>query len=316
MEYTLALAKRFDQFLSDSPSPSPTPHAGHFARHLLAPFDAMEEFVCGAALRESVAALWESSGVPEAPAVLFIDRRGGKLGGNVAATLIELLSRQAPGASLVYVGFGMPPRGVGRLLQAMLVRKGTETGVAVNVVSAARAAEEFQPDEAALRALLSGAALVISFAPPGSAALLPHDAEQRDAWVTAAHVNVLSFPDPEHVVADLPRLEKVLGHDPGFKHLRLWVQVREAHQWTVAGDCRVGELGDAQAQLWPLIDHAQRLPWRLLMVPEAHDAPVGTPLHCPSVGAVSDGASDVGIRVARVIPAGGHFVAVGRGVRA
>jgi hypothetical protein len=312
-ELTLPLARRFAQALDGI--------SEHWhdrqnkTRDLLTSFDAMEEMISASLLRETVARHFsQHTTAGTAPVVLFMDRKGGKAGGHTSGTIISLLATLATEISYVHIGFNTPPRGIGTLLQSSLMRKGTEHGVVVDVVSSTAPAEGLSWPDVQIRELLESATLIITYAPEGSAGLIPFEPPGVDPLIARSHINVLSFPDPEYSVADLPRYEAIVAKRPEFKHIRVWIQILEEGRWNTLGHCVIGSGGDASTRLWQFIDNAKRHPWRLLLEPMAHDLPTGVPLHCPSRTVLTDH-FPTGLRIDRVVTAGNNVVLVGSGER-
>jgi hypothetical protein len=155
--------------------------------------------------------------------------------------------------------------------------------------------------------------MVITFAPSGSAGLIPREDRRPDPLLARSHAAVLSFPDPESLVAGLPGLAESVERDPGMDALRFWARVgRESGADGDLGRCVLGPGGDAAERLWVLLDNAKRHRYRILAEPMLDGLPSGDPLICPCRALIE---SDLlpGLRVERVVPAGDRLVAVGSG---
>ena len=259
-------------------------------RYLSRVGDSLEKMIDASLLREALATFLEKRTLPPAPVIVFMDRRGGGEGVRVSSDLLMLLAAHTQNAQYVHVSFVTPAGGVGTLLRSALARKGADCGILVDVVAHKRPAEGMRltPDEA--DALVKDCDLVITFAPEGTAGLIFSADDTRshaayDELLTRSHINVLSFPDPEHVVADLARYEQIIAERPGFKHIRFWVQIREGDDaWATLGQCLLGAGGDAKERLWVLVDNAKRHLYRILAEPVARDVAVGAPLIYPCKG--------------------------------
>ncbi|MBN2341698.1 MAG: hypothetical protein JXX29_09775 [Deltaproteobacteria bacterium] len=250
-------------------------------RHLSRVSDPLEKMVDSSLLREAVAKYLDAYVLPRAPVILFMDRRGGGEGVKISSNLLELISTKYTEAQYIHVSFVTPSGGVGTLLRSALVRKGAECGVLVEVVAHKRPAEGMQLNGDAVDTLMAGCDLVITYAPEGTAGLIFQSDEAHDELLARSHISVLSFPDAEHVVADLPRYEEIIARRPGFNHVRFWVQVKDGDSYSTLGQCTLGSGGDAHERLWVLVDNAKRHVYRVLAEPIARDVAIGLPLVHP-----------------------------------
>jgi hypothetical protein len=273
--------------------------------------DSLEKIVDASLLREALAHRLEKEPLPPSPVIVFMDRRGGGEGVKISSDLIELLSKNSRNAQYVHVSFVTPAGGVGTLLRSALARKGAEFGILVDVVAHKRPAEGMCLSAEAADALVKDCDLVITFAPEGTAGLMIQAEDTRDELAARSHINVLSFPDPEHVVADLERYEKVMAERPGFKHIRFWVQIWENDVWHTLGQCILGAGGDARERLWVLLDNAKRHIYRVMAEPLARDVAVGEPLVFPCKGLLSSASISLfGVRPTRIVQAGTDVIMV------
>jgi hypothetical protein len=281
------------------------------SRHLANISDSLERMVTGSILREALTKYLDSHVLAEKPQIVFMDRKGGGKNMKTIESVIELLGSRLKGCSFIHIAFATPPKGVGTLLGSSLARKGAESGVAVEVVAQNKPAEGLEFTIEQTEELLQEASLVITYAPDGIAGLLPMNAESPDPLIKASHLCVLTFPDPEHVVADLPRYEEVIAQRPGFNKIRFKVQTAEKNrEFKTLDFCTLSANGDAHEKLWRLLDNARRLNYRLLAEPIAHDVPVGRPLYCPCK-ALLKSTSRIGTKIDKIIPAGSDLVLTG-----
>lgn len=250
-------------------------------RHLPKVADELEKMVDSSMLREAVAKYLDNHPLPNAPIIVFMDRRGGGDGVKISSDLLEIISAKCSCAQYVHVSFVTPQGGVGTLLRSALVRKGAECGILVDVVAHKRPAEGMRISTDEADALVADCDLVITFAPEGTAGLIYPSDDAHDELIARSHLSVLSFPDAEHIVADLVRYEQIISQRPGFKHIRFWIQVKEAQGYTTIGQCTLGTGGDAHERLWTLVDNAKRQLYRVLAEPIARDVSVGIPLVYP-----------------------------------
>lgn len=288
-------------------------------RHLSKVSDKLEKMVDGSLLREALGKYLETFALPQSPVIVFMDRRGGGEGVKISSEVLEILSQKYKGAQYVHVSFVTPAGGVGTLLRSALVRKGAECGVLVDVIAHKRPAEGMALDAAQADQLVEDCDLVITFAPEGTAGLIfksgdAHSSKAHDELLARSHISVLSFPDAEHVVADLSRYEQIVSQRPGFNHIRFWVQVKEADGYATLGQCTLGEGGDAHERLWVLLDNAKRHVYRILAEPIARDVAVGVPLVYPC-RTLLESHPFLGIEPDKIVQAGSDIVMVAHKAR-
>ncbi len=282
------------------------------ARRLLGPTDSFDRFVPSSLVNEATASLLAGLRERSDPVILFMDRLGGGDGGQCAASLIKILGESTRGASFIHISFSTPSRGLGSLLRGNLTRAGAETGVLVDVVAHNRPAEGMVMTREEADSLVADCDLVVTFAPGGSAGLIPGEELKTDPLLTRSHVNVLSFPDPESLVADLPRLSEAIARDPEMDSIRFWAQIHAADGATPdLGRCHLGEDGDADSRLWVLLDNAKRHRYSFTLEPMLEKLPTGVALLCPCSAAMSSAVP--GVRIDRIVPAGNRLLVVGTG---
>jgi len=282
-------------------------------RQLLATPDPFERVVPNGLLGEAAARFLGEASVPERPLTLLMDRLGGGDSVRAAATLIGTVGEAWPRGSFVHVAFATPPRGVGALVRANLTRVGAETGVLVDVVAHNRPAEGLRLAARDVESLLGQVNLVVTYAPGGVAGLVGASADRGfDHLLARSHVAVLSFPDPEALVADLASLGQVAAREPGLDALRFWVEVEDDGAFRELGHTVLGAGGDAGERLWVLLDNARRHRYRIQIEPMHDGLPAGDSILCPCQ-TVLEGGLLPELVVARVVKAGGRLVVVGRG---
>ena len=278
-------------------------------RHLSKTNDSLEKMVDSSLLREAVAKYLEKCPLPASPVIAFMDRRGGGEGVRISSDILEMLSQQTQNAQYVHVSFVTPAGGVGSLLRGALARKGADCGILVDVVAHKRPAEGMRLSPAEADGLVADCDLVITFAPEGTAGLIFQSDDGRDELLARSHISVLSFPDPEHVVADLDRYEQIVTERPGFNHIRFWVQTWDDNAWTTLGQCMLGKGGDARQRLWKLVDSAKRHVYRILAEPIAREIAIGVPLIYPCKGLLESRRFH-GIVAEKIVQAGSDIIMV------
>ena len=249
------------------------------ARQLLRGVDPFERFVPARLLLEALKTHLDQRRLPDKPVVLFMDRLGGGDGAHAAAPIIDTLGKRFRGASFIHVSFATPSRGLGSLLRGNLTRSGAEHGVMVDVVSYNRPAEGLNLDSRQIEAIHNECDLLITYSPGGAGGLLPYPAHPKgDPLLALSHVCVLSFPDPESSVADLPGYRTVIEAEPGLCSLLLRMQVmNDSGQLEELARCTLGPDGDAEDRLWVLLDNARRRRYCLFIEPMSGGRPAGAP---------------------------------------
>jgi hypothetical protein len=282
------------------------------ARRLLASGDPFERLVPLRLLGEALGQRLEQATWSRAPLVLFMDRLGGADGIRAATAVIEQIGGRWSGAALVYVSYATPQRGLGALVRASLTGTGAATGVLVDVVAHRCPADQLRLSDEDARALTAAADLVVTYAPGGVAGIGAGEHEAPpDLLLARSDLAVLSFPDPEAVVADLDGYARIIEDEPGLDALRFWVQARTEGGIADLGHAVLGPDGDARERLWVLLDNARRLRYRVLIDPLCDGLPAGTPLVCPCRTLIEE---QLAARVAieRVVAAGNRLVVVAR----
>ena len=272
-----------------------------------------ERIVDSSLLRESVAKTLDKFRSYKGPVVLLMDRKGGGQGSKVAADIITLLGKY-PRSILIYVPFVTPPHGVGTLIQSSLSRTGADYGVLVDVVSANIPAKGLHFTREQAERLVEKVDIVITYAPEGSAGLIPFEEMKIDNLIAVSHINVLSYPDADYVVADLPRYEQIISKRPGFNHIEFSVEVVNDGKIEQLGRCLLGKGGDAADRLWVLMDNARRQEYRVLAVPVAHNEFIDDPLFCPCETLLKKHIGQ-SIKVDKLVNGGNSLVVSGKGIR-
>ncbi len=281
-------------------------------RRLLLP-DPLEKLVPVKLLQEGVAQLIENLQLDPHPVVLFMDRTGGGEGARAAASIMPLIADRWPGFVLVHISFATPSQGLGTLVRNTLVMSGGDLGVTVYVVAHNRPVEGLKLSAADADRLVAECDLVISFSPGGAAGLAPvQQCVEKDLLLAKSHLAVLSYPDPEAVVAQLPTYKATLSAESSIDALRFWVQVEDEGSFEDLDYTVLGEQGDAEERLWALIDNARRRCYRVLVEPLNKGLPVGDSLHCPCRTEIAKVLASSG-HLSRIVPAGSRLVAVARG---
>ena len=284
------------------------------ARQLLRGADPFERFVPAKLLLEALKDHLDQRRLPDRPVVLFMDRLGGGEGSHAAGPIIETLGMRFRGASFIHASFATPSRGLGSLLRGNLTRSGAEHGVLVDVVSYNRPAEGFELDSRQIEAIRDECDLLITYSPSGSGGLLSYPSHPTDDSLLAlSHVCVLSFPDPESSVADLPGYRTVIQAEPGLDSLLFRMQVmNDSEQLEELARCTLGPDGDANDRLWVLLDNAKRRRYSLLVEPLSGGRSAGAPIHCPCRTLLKRGLIN-DVTVNRIVPAGNRLLAVAKG---
>jgi hypothetical protein len=284
------------------------------ARRLLAP-DALERLVPSKLLSETLGAALEVRPAPGQPSVLIMDRGGGGDGAKNTAALLPLVAARWPGARVVHAAFATP-RGVGILIKGVVAEAGAACGIAAEAVGGDGPVEGLRLCASDEESLVGGFDLVVTFAHSGAAGVTTRDLSlQGDPLLARSHAAVLSYPDPEGLVAELDRLEQAIEVEPGLDAVRFWVEAEDAGEFETLGYTTLGKGGDARERLWVLIDNAKRRRWRALVEPMHNGLPAGDPLVCPCRAVIETRlAGDA--RVVRVVPAGRLLVVVAEGLRA
>lgn len=284
------------------------------ARELLAS-DPLERLVPIRLLGEGLLGLVDGRSPPLSPIVLFFDRQGGGEGTQAARNALEALAERWRGVSFIHVALNTPARGAGTLVRNALVSAGARVGVAVHVVAHDRSATALASGEASVEDLMDGCDPVIVYAPGGAAGLEPPDRFPRsDAVLARAQLAVLSFPDPEALVSELPRLRAALATNRRLHAIRFDVEVEDGGAYALLGSAIIGPVDDADERLWVLVDNARRRCWRALVVPLSAHGPAGDPLVCPCRAAVERSLAPCAT-VLRVVPSGAKLVVLARGRR-
>jgi hypothetical protein len=287
---------------------------GRLSRRLLGHGDPFDMLVPSRLLEETFARAMEAIEPGPRPLVVAVDRLGGGEGVATSAALLRILAIRWPGAAFVHVAFNTPARGLGSLIRASLTRAGADAGIPVEVVAHDRPAWALKASPLEADALFEGVDLAIVFASRGAAGLGgdPADGQRRDLLLERSHAVVLSFVDPESLVADLDRFAAALAGEPGMDAVRFWVQAEGPDGRGELGHAVLADPGDARERLWVLLDNARRLRYRVLVEPMLHGLPAGDPLLCPCRTLIETGLRE-SLVIDRIVPAGGQLLVAGRG---
>ena len=283
------------------------------ARRLLAPPDPMDRLVTTKLLGESLGRLLSRAGLPPHPVVLLMDRLGGGDGVKAAQAVIARLSEIRPGAGLVHVAFSTPSRGLGALLRSTLARAGATSGILVEAVCEPRAAEGLELDEDATRALFDSCDISLTLCPGGAAGLLPMDGTAEDLLLSSSSSALLSFPDPEALVARLDALRAAASAAVDMDEVVIRASSWEDGDWIPVAECVLeGASPDAGERLWQILDNVKRRLYRMDLIPRARGKELA-PLVCPCRTAIERGAV-AELTSTKVIPASDHLLvsAIGR----
>jgi hypothetical protein len=275
--------------------------------------DPLERIVPETLLCERVGQFLETRQPKKQPLVIFLDFCGGGPGAQAAIRLMPLITQRLSGVSYIHVAFNTPSRGSGLLIRSLLQSAGAKHSIDVHVVSHNRPAQGLKASQAEIDEMLKNASLVIAYGPGGYGGFI---CQQGDAAVHSllarSHVGVLSLPDPDALVAELPNLEERLGGEPGLDAIRIWVQVKTDKGFEDLGTVVLGRGGDAKDRLWVLIDNARRRPYRALVEPMAVGVSNGDPLIWPCRTVVENDLLG-SATVVRTVPAGSRLVMVTQG---
>jgi hypothetical protein len=295
----------------DSISPSRT-DSQRATRRLLSK-DPLEQIIPGKLLEEGTGRLLTDQPLPDNPVVLFMDRGGGKEGTKTAQRLIPLIGKHCSNSSFIHVAFSTPARGIGTLIRNTLLKTGAEHGVSVYVAAADRPFRGLKISGRNADELTEHCTLAISFAPSGSAGLVrPETPGLEDHLLRQSHLSVLSYQDPESVVAELTTFERTIQDEQTIDGIRFWVQVEQNGTFEDLGVTDLGPGGHAKARLWALIDNARRQRYRVLVEPRQGGLPAGDPLVCPCQTVIERTVGQMA-SVERIVPAGATLVALARG---
>jgi hypothetical protein len=275
--------------------------------------DPLERLVPTKLLEEGVGLLMDELAPTDNPVVLFMDRAGGGDGARAAAGLMPILGKRWPGVSFIHVSFATQSRGLGVLIRGVLMRSGAMNGVAVHVVAHNRPAEGLDLSGEDSNSLLEKCNLVITFAPGGTAGLID---EERNSDVNPllkrSHLCVLSYPDPEGLVAGLGEFREIIKKDPVLSAVNFRVQTLESSSFNDIGSAMLGSDLDITGDLGILLDTAEPHTYRVLMEPLRGDSTVLTPLTCPNEAAIREHLKPSS-SILRTVPAGSRLVTVARG---
>lgn len=287
------------------------PQRQRCARALIGGSDPFDRLVPARLLEEAAASSLKRLSARKEAAVLFMDRLGGGDGAHAANGFIRALGEICDGASFTHVSFSTPSRGLGSLLRGNLTRAGAESGVLVDVVAHNRPAEGLQMTEDEADELLGQFSLVISYAPSGAGGLM--SPASSCPLLARSHVAVLSFPDPESLVADLGAMKATVEKEPGMDSIRFWAMaLDDDDEHRDMGHCVLGDGGDAGDRLWVMLDNARRRLYHFFAQPLLDQVPSGEPLYYPCKGLLEKGFPG-GVRVSKVVPAGNRLLAIGVG---
>ncbi len=285
------------------------------ARRLIASGDPFDRLVPGRLLNEAVGRVLDRAPSSEQPIALFLDRLGGGDGARAAAALIEVLAERWPGVSLIHVAFATPSRGAGALVRTTLTSAGAAAGVMVDVVAHNRPFEGLCLSEADADYLLGDADMVVTYA-PGAAGSLTADWEadrRADPILARSHAALISFLDPESLVASLPGAGEAIAGEPGVDAVRYRLEVELEGEMTELGRAELGGAkNDAGDRLWVLLDNAKRRRYRAIAEPLNRGEGAGLPVVCPCRTLLAESLRGE-LAVERIVPAGAQLIAVGRG---
>lgn len=283
-------------------------------RALLRP-DLMERVVIAKLLRETVGRALELHSFREGAGMLLLDCHGGSEGARAASSLLPVIQEHLRGTNLVHLSCATKGRGVARLIERMLRALVPGLPATIDVLSTPAAVEEVCDR---LERLEPQADMTVLLAPLGSAGLSwSFDGFGLGELVASAHASVLTYLDPESLVAALPVLEKDVESGRGFDRLRIDLYVDDDDGSRLLGSTEVGPGGEASQRLWVLIDNARRHRYEARLVPLLSGQPCAPPLHCPCRTLLEQRLRRFGAGV-RIVPCGGLFavVAAGRGTLA
>ncbi len=275
--------------------------------------DPLEQLVPVKLLLEGLSQLLDTLSQPENPLVLFMDRTGGGDGARAAAELIPLLGKRWPHTSLIHISFATPSQGMGTLVRSILTQKGAEHGVSVHVLAHNRPAEGLMLSKDTANEITKHCNLVITFTPGGAAGLHSKKCESAlDLLLSRSHLAVLSYPDPESVIAELLTFEQLLGKEPTIEAIRFRVQIEIDGVFEDLGTTELSQDGDAKDRLWVLLDNAKRHRYQILIEPIRGELPSGDSLCCPCRSVIETTLHSSSM-VDRIVPAGSSLVVKTRG---
>ncbi|MCU0664321.1 MAG: hypothetical protein MUC50_18580 [Myxococcota bacterium] len=280
-------------------------------RPLLRP-DPMERVVTAKLLREAVARALEHHSFREGAGMLLVDCLGGSEGARAASALIPVIEEKLHGASLVHLSCATKGRGVARLIERMLRALVPGLPATIDVLSTPSSIEEASE---ALAAFSPQTDVLVLIAPLGAAGLLTwtSDSVGLGELVRRARVSVLTYPDPESLVAALPTMERELARSSVTAKLSIELYLDTPEGETLLGKATVGPGGDAGQRLWVLLDNARRHRYLAKIVPlRENDEPCGHALYCPCRTLLEHRLIGPGAGV-RIIPCGGLLVVVAEG---
>lgn len=277
--------------------------------------DPLERMVPQKLLSESLAKLLDEKKLSAHPVVVFMDRFGGGDGARAAAGILPLLKEHISALSFVHVSFSTPTSGLGTLVRSVLKGAGAKNGVDVQVVVHNRPSLGLSLSGKDAEDLLGGCDLAVTFSPGGSAGVgETHPPGHKDLLAARSHVCVLSYVDPESLLARLGGLRQALEKDPLIDALRFWCQVEteSGHYDDIGYVILSAKGGDAGEKLWPLIDNARRRRYRICIEPMKRSLPAGDVLVCPCRTVIEADLAETATAL-RILPSGGQLVAVARG---
>lgn len=196
-----------------------------------------------------------------------------------AVWLGHMMAMLAPDHPTLSVTFALPGTrraGRGFLLERHLEGVAEETGIDVALLCGPASVESSAPSGDEADRLRDAFDLVVVLALAGSAGIeAPWPELPENQWLELADAAVLTFVDPDSLVADLDRFSML---DSGPPRVRVETLARD--QPKLVGRVDVEELDDARKELPHLIESARRRPWRAVAEPKR--GALGTELACPS----------------------------------
>lgn len=289
---------------------------GRIAR-LLPGTDLMERLIPEKLLYEVLETLLRQKKELSSPLVIFMNRGGHGDGARSAPGLTSLLAAHYKNPRLLHVSFNTPKGGLGALVRSAVAKSAAEHDIEAAVSIHNLPVERLTLSERDVDEMLGAASLVISYAASGTSAVMPRERiSALDPLLSHSHAAVLSFPDPEGLPGDLPRLEALVAHEPNFSSLRFWVQVVDGEKVDDLGVATLSRNGggDAHTRLWQLIENARRRPYRVLVEPSADGVPSGFPLVCPCRSLLTAHNFIPSVRVLKVVPVGSTLAVTAVGI--
>lgn len=233
----------------------------------------IESRFCG----ETLALLLEKRGEQPLQSLLVVDLS--TTGRAAAVWLGHMISMLAPDHPTLSVTFALPGTrraGRGFLLERHLEGIAEETGLDVALLCGPAAVEGSAPNGEEAAQIRDAFDLVIVLSLAGSAGIeAPWPELPERHWLELADAAVLTFIDPDSLVADLDRFSLLDSGPP-----RLRVETLDNDQPKLVGRVDVAELDEARKELPHLIETARRHPWRAVAEPKFGS--LGTELACPS----------------------------------